>query len=315
MTVSVVEVAEGTAGALGTVPTVTLATTPVAGDVVIITVLGSTAGRLVTGITGLGATWREVVTKSDNPSNPVSGIVWRGDGATAAGVVSVTLDATMNGSVRAFLARGLTPGEGTSFTGPVNSSAGPLDGPVWNASVGQLVLELGYAGGKTGNLFTAVAPAAGWVIQTGPAGATAYCHTAYRIPTEGTSTAHQMSVATGGISTRLVVSAVFGASLTEGRVGGAYAEALYGVPPAQVQVGNVTLEALTYIPPPVLAVGGMYVEMLSPRLLPTLGVAGTYLEVLVKMGGSNVHDHTGTQRNVFLLTDGGLVEQIFTTNP
>lgn len=313
MPVSVVEVSEvtGTIGPGISVPS--FSASPVAGDVVYLVMGALATTKTVDAVSGMGATWAPVQAKSNFGTNSDS--IWKGTGATGNGAITVTLNSVINGIVRAFLVRGLTSALTMVDVVAVSGTAA-FPGPLHNASNAQFVLDVATASSKTtGNTLSGTSPGSGWVVGTSPAALTGIVNTAYRVPTEGTSTAHQATLATGTTANRQITQLVVGASLTEAQVGGDYAEALYLNSPPEAQAGGVYSEVLTFIPPPVMGVAGAYVEIISPKLLPTLGLAGAYLEVLVKMGGSNVHDHTGTQRNVFLLTDGGLVEQIFKTNP
>lgn len=214
MPVSVVETVQGTAGSSGSTPTATLASTPAPGDVVYVTLTYAVIGRNITGITGLGATWSEVA--KYNTVSGVSQIVWQGVGATAAGLVTATVDASGNGSLRAFLVRGLTSTAAVvaSVTG---SSTAALSGPASLAARGQLVLLLGQASIKTtGNLLQGDLPAAGWQVQSPPAAATGNHQTAYRIPTEDAgggnlpTTTHQGSISTGSSATKAITALVLG---------------------------------------------------------------------------------------------------------
>lgn len=216
MAVSVVEVAQGTNGLTTTTPTVTLAGTPVAGDIVYVTIGVSVGNRTVSGITGLGATWSEVV--NVNTLTATSHIVWRGVGATTAGLVTVTLSATSNGSVRAFLVRGLPASPPHTVATAIAGGTPALPGPVQSAGLGCLVLALGHASVKTtGNLLEGTQPATGWAIQAGPAGASGYHHTGYLIPT-ATGPA-QCTLATGTTATRQITQIVFGVAAASGFTG------------------------------------------------------------------------------------------------
>lgn len=211
--VSVVEVAEGTNGSTGTAPTVSITTSPLPGDLVVVTVSGSTSGRTVTGVTGLpGATWSHVATYNGVGSASTH-VVWKAEGATTPGTITVTLSGSMNGSVRAFLIRGLT--DSTAVTDMVEtSSASALPGPTMTAGKGQAVVTMGYAGTKTGNLLQATAPATGWQIQTGPSAPTGYHHTGYRVPTES-PTAHSVTLDAGSTAGRRITTAVFGTAIPD----------------------------------------------------------------------------------------------------
>lgn len=85
-----------TTGAITTAanPTVTLAATPAAGDVLILsTVLGQSGDPLVTAVSGLGATWSRV------PGGNSYTTFWVGTGATSSGTVTATATAATSGRV------------------------------------------------------------------------------------------------------------------------------------------------------------------------------------------------------------------------
>src|SRR4051812_18515364 len=115
MAVSVIETAQGTNGSTGTGPAVTVAATPQPGDVVYVCLSAGATGRVVTAVSGLGAVWSEVVTVNA-ATGAGSQIVWRGVGATTAGTVALTVSSSSNGSVRAFLVRGMTAPDYVSAT-------------------------------------------------------------------------------------------------------------------------------------------------------------------------------------------------------
>ena len=216
MAITVVEVAQGTNGSTGLGPAVSIAATPQPGDIVYVTLGAAANNRAITGMTGLGATWSEVVTVNTT-SATTSQTVWQGIGATTSGTIAITVNSSANGSVRAFLVRGMTtPPHVTANT--FTSGTVALPGPVNAAGVGTFVLALGFAASKTtGNLQEATQPATGWVIQTGPAGATAYHHTGYLIPT-GLGPA-QCTIAAGSSASRQITQVVFGVAAPSGFTG------------------------------------------------------------------------------------------------
>jgi hypothetical protein len=168
VTVSVVEIVDGTTGVLGTAPTVTIATTPVADDVIAVGVFVTIHSTTVTAVSGCGATWTQAI--SNTATSQPGYIEWVGTGATSAGTISVTLSTSRSGLVRARVVRGLSSGV-VAFADAAYGTATTSTGPVTTsraAGNGQIVLES--ASLSTGAITTFPAsptPSTDWATATG----------------------------------------------------------------------------------------------------------------------------------------------------
>lgn len=201
MTVTVEEVVATTLPGTSAAQSAVLATTPLAGDVVVVAGTCTSATiRTVTAVSGLGATWSRVYDGAQTE-------YWIGVGATAAGTVSVTFSAATSSAgnhVALYLVRGLpdTTSVGAEYAvRPDGQGAGVVTGPTVGAGPGQLVISTtttrNGSSSSPGSVKVQV-PAAGWSTPT-VATANSSRHSivgTYRIPTEyGT---HRIDVATAG---------------------------------------------------------------------------------------------------------------------
>lgn len=201
MTVTVEEVVADTFTSTAAAQSAVLATTPLAGDVVVMAGTCTSATiRTVTAVSGLGATWSRVYDGAQTE-------YWIGVGATAAGTVSVTFSAATSSAgnhVALYLVRGLpaTTSVGAEYAvRPDGAGTGVVTGPTVGAGPGQLVISTTTTrSGATSSLGSVQVqvPSAGWSTPT-IASANGSRHSivgTYRAPTEyGT---HRIDVATAG---------------------------------------------------------------------------------------------------------------------
>lgn len=190
MAVSVVEVQHQTTVANGP-RTVTLATTPAAGDVVLVVYRChlATGVRSVSTVTGLGATWSLLAQPSVARQQ-----VWKGTGASSSGVVTVTQTSAAPMSLTVYLVRGLAS---TSITAIpyINGNPGtPVSGSV-DAGLGQIVVAsvAAYDTSLASYTFTEDAPGSGWVRQTDVNNGTQGINATHRIPA-GASATHTVTL-------------------------------------------------------------------------------------------------------------------------
>jgi hypothetical protein len=138
----------------GANPTVTLADTPAAGDVLILfAAVGTTTDALITAVSGCGASWSKV------PGGVQYMQFWIGTGATSSGTVTATASATTNGrSIRLFHLKNVSA---DVFIQQHNSTY-----PI-RASTNQIVIAGGYSQTSTaGSALSVRSPATGWTDQT-----------------------------------------------------------------------------------------------------------------------------------------------------
>jgi hypothetical protein len=145
-----------TAGALTTTanPTVTLADTPAAGDVlVLVHSLGTSTDAWPTAVSGCGATWTRIPGASTTYQ-----MAWIGVGATSSGTVTTTATSSTNGRVnRLFHLKNVTA---DVFTQAYDILYG------LRASPSQAVIGMGYSSASLTSAITARMPATGWTDQT-----------------------------------------------------------------------------------------------------------------------------------------------------
>jgi hypothetical protein len=191
--VTVVEVQHQTTVANGP-RSVTFATTPVAGDVVVVLYRCHKASsvRVVSTVSGMGASWALGANLwSTTPNGTTS--VWLGTGATTAGTVTVTQNSPDVMSLSAYLVRGLTaPVNVVSNVSWVNANAGTPQTTSSSAALGQIVFSVLMAVDASLASFTfdGTAPATGWVEQTEVNTGVYGIGAMYRIPT-GAAVTHQ----------------------------------------------------------------------------------------------------------------------------
>jgi hypothetical protein len=157
----------------GADPTVTLADTPAAGDVLILfTAKGSTSDTSITAVSGCGATWARI------PGGQQYMTFWIGTGATSSGTVTATGTATTNGrSIRLFHLKGVST---DVFTQTHNATY-----PIW-ATTNQIVIGAGYSQTNTaGSALNTKTPTTGWTDQTEVVhtATNRRSNTAYSVPT------------------------------------------------------------------------------------------------------------------------------------
>jgi Carbohydrate binding domain len=152
--VPVVQAVTTSALTTGADPTVTLADTPAAGDVLILfTAKGATSDTAITAVSGCGATWTKIAGGQQYMT------FWMGTGATSSGTVTGTGTATTNGRViRLFHLKNVST---DYFTQPHNANY-----PI-RASTNQIVIGAGYSQTNAADSSLSVrTPATGWTAQT-----------------------------------------------------------------------------------------------------------------------------------------------------
>lgn len=186
--------------------TVNLPVTPQAGDVVVVGV-GTTSTSLVRSVTtvsGVGASWSEVL-ESTGANAPTS-TWWVGTGASASGDITVSLSSGRVTSTYVWLIRGLPSAAAIGAAVRSVGAVTALTGPSHVAGLGSIVLGMGAAQNTTLTWPSAQSPSGAWTTSAvhtpgdgGSRGA------GYAIPTA--SVAHQTS---GTLSTAagLVISQV-----------------------------------------------------------------------------------------------------------
>lgn len=251
--------------------TITLATTPQAGDVVF--VFATTGANRSQTVTGLGATWTSQFVKVQIGN--AASYIWAGTGATAAGNITVTTSSTATtGRFGALLVRGLPSGwttfrtDSTDYTTGSSSSVGAVEYlPQVRLGPSSIILGVAeFSGGITGGgiTFPASGSSAGWTSDTGPlnaAGSTGIGGAAWKVASAGSDVL--LGVAnTGSTGGFIDCSAIY---ITDGSDGAIvesdYVEVLTTGTPAAV-IESAYTEALT-VGTPAAAVESSYVEVLS----------------------------------------------------
>jgi hypothetical protein len=237
--VTVVEVQHHTTVSNGP-RTVTFASTPAAGDVVVVLYRchKATSVRTVSSVSGMGATWA----LGSNLANLGQTSVWLGTGATTAGTVTITQNSADVMSVSAYLVRGLTaPVNVVSQVSYVNANDGTPKTTSSIAALGQIVFSVMMGWDTTLNAFTfdGTTPASGWVeqteVNTGQYGIGAM----YRIPT-GAGVAHETVLDSGGVGDTI--------NATSFTLGTAAPLPVDGVITASAPVPSVSLAASLTVP-------------------------------------------------------------------
>lgn len=139
MAYSIVEVAESS-GSFNGSASVSLSTTPIAGDIVVVAFSCSNTNS-ITAISGLGATWS---TEYEISSSGITHLFRMGVGASASGSISITLSQSgagaRNGLVRAYLIRGGGTSPTIAGVTATNFNATGLTGPSQTADADDLVI-------------------------------------------------------------------------------------------------------------------------------------------------------------------------------
>jgi len=209
MTASLIERVDATAG-----KTVTLATTPQAGDVVALVFVDQYGSNTISSITGLGATWtrQSRVAATGGGINPERCIeIWQGAAPTTAGTVTVT-GPDNGGLLSAYLIRGTSgsitaTGENTP-TGSTTRQSTPV-----SVGSGQFVFAVGAIFDDGGSSFTAVSPTTGWSSQyVGLSQGWTRDYQLWRTPTASETV--QVQGTTGGTSDTLLITTVVVGSRT-----------------------------------------------------------------------------------------------------
>ena len=209
MTVSVVEQVQSTGIAVGTsigsAQGLTLTTTPVAGDVLVLVhkSLGVN-NQPVVSVTGCGATWA--------PGYSGTRIhFWTGTGATTAGAITLT-QTSGDAQATVYNVRGLT--SGAISDGQTASAGGTtLAGVSQTAYLNQIVIASGIvaaASGGVGLTYPSSQTPSGWTTASIVSSSIGKAGDAYRIPT--TTAAHTTSTTVSTSATQEVSSILLGVS-------------------------------------------------------------------------------------------------------
>lgn len=203
MTVSVVEVTQGSIVANAASATAAIAATPAAGDVVVLCVKFGGTARVISSVTGItGTTW------ASGESYGTKVKYWIGTGASAAGTatVNVTGGNATNWNVTAYLIRGLSSTVAAAI-GLNSTGAGAILAPRFvGASSGQIVLS-GVASTTTITAFPdSPTPSSGW---TSVGVVSSFVSDAYIVPT-GTSEGFGAGIDPAGSGTMEVLTIVLG---------------------------------------------------------------------------------------------------------
>lgn len=159
-----------------------LTTTPLAGDVVEVTISNSgSIARTISAVSGMGASWTVAFTGA-------SGRDWIlvGTGATYVdGGISVTFSGGATVVMDAYLIRELA---NTTVTTSVASGSGTT-GPAIDAAIGQVVTAVVAVSSGTEDFAATKVPSSGWNVNAQPS---ALMRSAYRVPSETSLTAHRL---------------------------------------------------------------------------------------------------------------------------
>jgi hypothetical protein len=200
---------------------VTVASTPVAGDIVVLfAAFRGNAGTL-SSVAGMGGTWTRLtsvqaeVGPDDTSNQRGSQDVWLGTGVTTSGAITTTTTHTGETSLSAWLLRGATTAVATSVV-QSTTALNPRWGPSDTAAAGQVVIDSVTLYDSSPSYFASgvspnTAPATGWAapVLVGLINAWQRHYVTSRVPAEGSPTAHSTagSAAVGSSSTHIQIVA------------------------------------------------------------------------------------------------------------
>lgn len=259
MTLSVVEFSEASTTSSTSTLNVAIAATPIAGDIIIM-MSGTdrtTTTRLVSGVSGLGATWS--VLHSNTQSSNYTHDYWIGTGANASGNVTVTMNSSRDFNAYVLVIRGFG-GTPTSAVVAASASTGTSQaGSSQTATLGEFVCSVGSSVPAL-TWPSAQNPAASWTTKTPvtPTGGGFAYAAGYAIPaSSGTHNTSLTSTTSGKMRISQVV--LTGPPSTTGTV-----HAVASAPTVSI-AGVVTISGQVAATPthPVAAIAGA---------VPTMGV-------------------------------------------
>ena len=238
MAASVIELAKRPYGTLNFAGpfTVTLSTTPAAGDVVVVSILIDNT-KSVTAISGLGATWTWTQLRS---STSASHIVAIGEGASASGAVSVTFSTEnfRNGIIHAYLVRGLGANPTIVASDSVQQFGASATGPTVAAPADSFVVAL-YRGQAADTWPSSQTPSGAWTAE-----AIETAHATARA-TPSSAGNHSLSASgSGGVTRTISIAAVLGdaAGSTPVALDGLAAAVTIAAPAGTVVAGGAAIE-------------------------------------------------------------------------
>lgn len=271
MAVSVVEVVQsGVTTVLSTV-TATLATTPVAGDVIIASYksLRPSGARTVSSVSGCGATWANKF----SPTVAETTAWWAGTGGNASGTVTVTQNATGEAQLTLYLIRGLTATTVVGNSAETGSNTTALTGPTQTADNGQIVLACGDSsvGSVAAPTFPSAQTPSGWTSVGVQSRSTSGCHAgdAYIIPTASASHRVDITIPTNA---SLEVSQIV---LGDAVAGGISLTSPAATATAACAVAALTFGALTLTSPAAAATAAASPATVSAQALALTSPAAT----------------------------------------